>query len=40
MPHVIVMKDHPHHLTEYEGKGTNISILDSLVNWGKFGNAI
>ena len=27
MPHVIVLKDHPHHLTKYEGKGTKISIF-------------
>ena len=27
MPHVIVLKDHPHHLTKYEGKGIKISIF-------------
>ena len=27
MPHVIVLKDHPHYLTKYEGKGTKISIF-------------
>ena len=27
MPHVIVLKDHPHHLTKYEGKGTKTSIF-------------
>ena len=27
MPHVIVLKNHPHHLTKYEGKGTKISIF-------------
>ena len=26
-PHVIVLKDHPHHLTKYEGKGTKIFNL-------------
>ena len=27
MPHVIVLKDHPHYLTKYEGKETKISIF-------------
>ena len=26
-PHVIVLKDHPQHLTKYEGKGTKNSIF-------------
>ena len=26
-PHVIVMKDHPHYFTKYEGKETKISIF-------------
>ena len=41
MPHVIELKDQPHNLTEYKGKGTKISkFWNFLVNWGKFGNAI
>ena len=41
MPHVIELKDQPHHLTKYKGKGTKISnFWNFLVNWGKFGNAI
>ena len=35
MPHVIVMKDHPYHLTKYEGKGTNISISKLFNELGK-----
>ena len=27
MPHVIALKDHPHHLTRYEGKGTKTSVF-------------
>ena len=27
MPHVVVLKDHPHHLTKYESKGTKIQIF-------------
>ena len=31
MPHhVIVLKDHHHHLTKYEGKGTKLSIFKLL----------
>ena len=40
MPYVIVLKDSPHYLTKYEGKGTKISIYKLLMNWGKIGNAI
>ena len=35
MPHVIVLKDHPHHLTKYEGKGTKISIFKLFSELGK-----
>ena len=35
MPHVIVMKDHPYHLTKYEGKGTKISNLKHFSEFGK-----
>ena len=35
MPHVIVLKDHPHHLTKYEGKGTKISIFKLFRELGK-----
>ena len=35
MPHVIVMKDHPHHLTKYEGKGTKIPIFKLFSELGK-----
>ena len=34
MPHV-VLKDHPHHLTKYEGKGTKISISKLFNELGK-----
>ena len=27
MPHVIVLKDNPHYLTKYKGRGTKISIF-------------
>ena len=27
MPHVIVLKNHPHYWTKYEGKGTKVSIF-------------
>ena len=30
MPHVIVLKDHPQHLTKYEGKGTKVSIFKNF----------
>ena len=29
------MKDHPHHLTKYESKGTNISIFKLFSQFGK-----
>ena len=35
MPHVIVLKDHPHNLTKYEGKGTKISIFKLFSELGK-----
>ena len=35
MPHVIILKDHPHHLTKYEGKGTKISIFKLFSELGK-----
>ena len=35
MPHVIVLKDHPHYLTKYEGKGTKISIFKLFNELGK-----
>ena len=35
MPHVIVLRDHPQHLTKYEGKGTKISILKLFSELGK-----
>ena len=35
MPHVIVLKDHPHNLTKYEGKGTQISIFNLFRELGK-----
>ena len=35
MPHVTVLKDHPHHLTKYEGKGTKISIFKLFSELGK-----
>ena len=35
MPHVTVLKDHPHHLTKYEGKGTKISIFKLYIELGK-----
>ena len=35
MPHVIKLKDHPHHLTKYEGKGTEISIFKLFSELGK-----
>ena len=35
MPHVIVLKSHPHHLTRYEGKGTKISIFKLFSESGK-----
>ena len=38
MSHAIVLKDHPHHFTRYEGKGTKISIFKFFSEWGKFGN--
>ena len=31
----IVLKDHPHHLTKYEGKGTKISIFKLFSELGK-----
>ena len=34
-PHVIVLKDHPHHLTKYEGKGTKILIFELFSEFGK-----
>ena len=34
-PHVIVLKDHPHHLSKYEGKGTKISIFELFSEFGK-----
>ena len=36
MPHVIILKDHPHHLTKYEGKGTKISIFKLFSELGKY----
>ena len=33
MPHVIVVKDHPHHLTKYEGKGQKFQFSNFLMNW-------
>ena len=35
MPHVIVLKDHPQHLTKYEGKGSKISIAKLFSELGK-----
>ena len=35
MPHVILLKDHPHHLTKYEGKRTKISIFKLFSELGK-----
>ena len=35
MPHVIVLKDHPQHLTKYEGKGSKISIVKLFSELGK-----
>ena len=35
MPHVIVLKDHLHHLTKCEDKGTKISIFKSFSELGK-----
>ena len=35
MPHVIVLKDHPPHLTRYEGKGTKISVFKLFSELGK-----
>ena len=35
MPHVIVLKNNPHHLTKYEGKGTKISIFKLFSELGK-----
>ena len=37
MPHFIVLRDcpQPHHLTKYEGKGTNISIFKLFSELGK-----
>ena len=35
MPHVIVLKDYPHHLTKYEDKGTKISIFKLFSELGK-----
>ena len=35
MLHVTVLKDHPYHLTKYEGKGTKISILKLFNELGK-----
>ena len=35
MPHVIVLKDHPHHLTKYEGKGVKMSIFKLFSELGK-----
>ena len=40
MPHVIVLKYHPHHLTRYECKGTKIWIFKVFSELGKCGNAI
>ena len=34
-PYVIVLKDHPHHLTKYKGKGTKILILKLFTELGK-----
>ena len=39
-PHVIVLKDHLHHLTKHEGKGQKSKFSNFTVNWGKFENAI
>ena len=36
MPHVILLKDHPHHLTKYEGKGAKISIFKLFTELGTF----
>ena len=35
IPHVIVLKDHPQHLTKYEGKGSKISIAKLFSELGK-----
>ena len=35
MPHVIKLKDRPHHLTKYEGKGTKLSIFKLFSELGK-----
>ena len=35
MPHVIALKDHPHHLTRYKGKGTKVSIFKLFSELGK-----
>ena len=35
MPHVIILKDHPHHLTKYEGKGAKISVFKLFSELGK-----
>ena len=35
MPHIIELKDHPQHLTKYEGKGTKISIFKLFSQLGK-----
>ena len=34
-PHVIVLKDHPHHLTKYDGKETKISVFKLFSELGK-----
>ena len=36
MPHVIVLKDYPHHLTKYESKVTKISIFKLFSEMGKY----
>ena len=36
---LVVLKDHPHHLTKYEDKGTKISIFKLFSELGKFESA-
>ena len=35
IPHAIVLKEHPHYLTKYKGKGTKISISKLFSELGK-----